>query len=143
MKKTRILFVCSGNSIRSQIAEGFARAFGGGRYLISSAGIAPMGVHPDAVACMNEAGIDISNNTCDFLGPDTIKDINYIVTLCSSARDRLPLLPRGTRHIHWDIENPDKMYSSEKARRYGFAAVRDEIETRVKNLLENIENGDI
>jgi len=143
MDKIRILFVCSGNSVRSQIAEGFAGAFGGDRYLAESAGTMPIGVHPDAVACMNEAGIDISNNSSDFLGPDMLEDARYVVTLCSSARDRLPHLPPGTKHIHWDIENPDKIYPSEQARRYGFAAVRDEIETRVKNLLSSIENGEL
>jgi protein-tyrosine-phosphatase len=92
---------------------------------------------------MNEAGIDISNNTSDFLRPDTLNGIDYVVTLCSSVRDRLPYLQKKTRHIHWEIENPDKIYPSEQARHYGFAAVRDEIEARVKKLLEAIENGDI
>jgi len=143
MNKTQILFVCTGNSIRSQMAEGFAKAIAGKSYIFRSAGIMPIGVHPDAVASMNESGIDISESSSDFLDLSLINGTNYIITLCGAARDRLPYLPRGIKHIHWDIENPDKVYPSEQARRYGFAAIRDEIETRVKKLLEQIENGEL
>ncbi|SYZ74555.1 Protein ArsC [Candidatus Zixiibacteriota bacterium] len=138
-----ILFICGGNSCRSQMAEGFARFLGGDRFKIRSAGIFPVGVHPMAIWAMTEIGIDISDHACTMLNKDIIAESDYIVTLCREARDDCPPLPPEVKHIHWDIENPDKAYVSEEARQAGFARVRDEIKRRIEQLLIQIDKGEI
>jgi arsenate reductase len=141
MKK--ILFVCTGNSCRSQMAEGFGKALSGGRFEIKSAGTAPSGVHPMTIKTMKEAGIDISDQTSDLLTPELIQWCDYLITLCGSACARIPPLPPHIKHIHWDIENPDILYDSEEARRLGFALTREQIKKLVEQLFHQIEKGEI
>jgi len=138
-----ILFVCTGNSCRSQIAEGFARSLSNERFNIISAGIYPSGVHPMTIATMKEVGIDISDQTSDLLTKDMIEWCHYFITLCGSARDKCTPVPRGIRHIHWEIENPDVLYASDEDRRIGFALVRDEIKRCVQNLFNKIDKGEL
>jgi arsenate reductase len=135
-----ILFVCTGNSCRSQMAEGFGRALSNGKFEIKSAGTAPVGVLPMTVKIMQEAGIDISGHTSDLLTAGMIQWADYVITLCNSARDNCPVIPPDKIHYHWDIENPDRYYSSEEARNRGFAEARDEIKTRVQQLFEKINH---
>ncbi|UCD95070.1 MAG: arsenate reductase ArsC [Candidatus Zixiibacteriota bacterium] len=137
MKK--ILFVCTGNSCRSQMAEGFARALSDGNVDVKSAGISPIGVHPAAIMTMKEAGIDISEQTSDLLTPAMIRNADYVITLCNSARDNCPVIPRGVRHFHWDITNPDRLFPSEEARRREFARVRDDLRNRIEKLFRELE----
>lgn len=134
-----ILFVCTGNSCRSQMAEGFGKYLSNGRFDIKSAGTAPIGVHPMAVASMKEIGIDISEQYSTMLDPGLIRWADYVITLCNSARDNCPVIPRGIRHFHWDIENPDRVYLSDKDRRDGFATVRDELKRRIEELFVEIK----
>ena len=136
-----ILFVCTGNSCRSQMAEGFGRALSNGKFEIKSAGISPVGVLPMTIKIMNEAGIDISEHTSDLLTGEMIQWANYIITLCNSARDNCPVIPPDKIHYHWDIENPDRLYPSEDTRRIEFARIRDEIKSRVRQLFQNIKEG--
>jgi arsenate reductase len=137
MKK--ILFVCTGNSCRSQMAEGFARALSNGSFDISSAGTAPIGVLQATIETMQEVDIDISNQTSDLLTKEMIDGTDYVVTLCSSARDNCPVIPSGVKHFHWDIPNPDRPYISQEPRRREFARVRDEIKKCVLELLKEIQ----
>jgi arsenate reductase len=140
---TKILFVCTGNSCRSQMAEGFARYFSNGRFQIKSAGLFPTGIHPMTIQTMKEAGIDISDQTSDMLNPAMVEWCDYFITLCGSARDRCPAVPPKVKHFHWDIENPDILYISEEDRRREFARVRDEIKRYVEKLFLQIEKGEI
>lgn len=133
-----ILFVCSGNSVRSQMAEGLARLLSDGACDIKSAGITPIGVHTVAVESMNEIGIDISNQTSDFLTRELLNWADYVVTLCNSAMIGFPLLPPRTRHIHWDIPNPDGDYDSDELRLKGFARVRDLLKEKIGSFLEEL-----
>jgi len=135
-----ILFVCTGNSCRSQIAEGFGRALSNSKFEIKSAGTSPIGVLPMTIKTMKDVGIDISDHTSDLLTIKMIEWADYVITLCNSARDYCPVIPAGKIHYHWDIENPDRLYISEEARSIGFAKARDEIKTRVQNLFEEINN---
>lgn len=134
-----ILFVCTGNACRSQIAEGLGKELSNGRYEIRSAGITPFGVHPTAIETMKEVGIDISEHTSDLLTSSMIDQTDYVITLCNTARDNCPAIPSGVRHLHWDIPNPDKLYPSEEARRKGFARMRDDLEKRVQELLDQLD----
>lgn len=134
-----ILFVCTGNSCRSQMAEGFGKYLSNGQFDIKSAGIAPIGVHPMAVASMREIGIDISDQCSTMLDSGLIRWADYVITLCNSARDNCPVIPGGIRHIHWDIENPDRVCLSDKDRRDGFAGVRDELKKRIEKLFDEIK----
>jgi arsenate reductase len=135
----KILFVCTGNSCRSQMAEGFGRALSDGNVEVKSAGTSPVGVHPAAIATMKEVGIDISGHASTLLTPQMVKDTDVIVTLCSSARDNCPAIPPGVRRFHWDIANPDRFYISEEARRREFGRVRDEIKSRIEKFLTELE----
>ncbi|MEP0828623.1 MAG: arsenate reductase ArsC, partial [bacterium] len=110
MKK--ILFVCTGNSCRSQMAEGFARHYANGRFEVRSAGIFPTGIHPMTIETMREVGVDISGHGSTILSPSLMEWADYLVTLCVSARERKPPAPSHLVDIHWDIENPDILYTS-------------------------------
>ncbi len=135
-----ILFVCTGNSCRSQIAEGFGIEFSDGKFEIKSAGTSPIGVLPATIETMKEVGIDISEHTSDLLTGEMIQWADYVITLCNHARDNCPVIPPGVIHYHWDIENPDRLYPSEEARRIGFARARDDIKNRVQQLFAEIND---
>ncbi|PKK83464.1 MAG: arsenate reductase [candidate division Zixibacteria bacterium HGW-Zixibacteria-1] len=135
---TNILFVCSGNSVRSQMAEGLARHLGNGDCEIKSAGITPIGVHSAAAKSMNEIGIDISAHTSDHLSRDLLDWADYVVTLCNSVMIAFPVLPPRTKHIHWDIPNPDRYYDSPELQLKGFARVRDLLKEKIEKLFEEI-----
>ncbi len=137
MKK--ILFVCSGNSCRSQMAEGWGRELADGRFEVNSAGVSPIGVLPPTIATMKEAGVDISEQTSKYLDPKLIKWADYIITMCNNARDNCPVFPADVNHIHWDTENPDRLYRSEENRRKEFARVRDWIKGKVVNFYNEID----
>jgi len=137
----RILFVCTGNSCRSQMAGGFGRAFGKGEFEVESAGTSPIGILPATIRTMKEVGIDISDQTSDKLTTEMIAWADYVITLCSQARDNCPVIPPGVIHRHWDIENPDRLYFSDEKRRREFARIRDQIGEKVKDLFENIRCG--
>jgi len=136
---TKLLFVCSGNSIRSQMAEGFARQLSNGQHEIKSAGIHPIGIHPAAVASMKEVGIDIADNDCTLLSKSLLNWADCIVTLCNNARGNCPPIPNGVRHIHWDVQNPDAAPAPPEIRQQTYARVRDDIRQRVTELLKTLE----
>lgn len=137
-KKVHILFVCTGNSTRSQMAEGFARYYGGDMVSVDSAGTNPSGIHSYTAWAMNEAGIDISSQTSDALESKDFSRFDYLVTLCGDARDRCPVLPAGIHCEHWDLPDPASVRGSPADRIKAFRMVRNEIEQRVKKVLETI-----
>jgi arsenate reductase len=137
-----ILFVCSGNSCRSQMAEGFGKYLAEGKFSIQSAGIFPPGIHPMTIQTMKEAGIDISDHDSTMLSRDMIDKCDYFITLCGSARDKCKPMLYDVKHIHWDIENPDILYTSEEDRRREFTRIRDDIKKLVENLFRQIEKGE-
>ncbi len=122
-----VLFVCTHNSARSQLAEGLLRARHGDRYRASSAGTVARGVHPLAADALRDAGIDPSrqaSKTIDSLG-DQVFDV--VVTVCDSAREACPYLPARARNVHRAFRDPSAVEGTEAERREAFAAVRDEI----------------
>ena len=132
-----LYFLCTGNSCRSQMAEGFARHVAGNRWEVASAGIEPSGVNPMAIAVMAEAGIDISRQVSKAIDPDLLDRAAVIVTLCGDAEERCPVTPPHVRKVHWPLPDPAKATGSESEVRVAFRAVRDDIGRRVEALLSS------
>lgn len=131
MSKSKILFLCTGNSCRSQMAEGFARALAGDQWEVHSAGTAPAGVNPRAVKAMAEAGVDISVHTSKAIDPDLLKSADAVITLCGDAAESCPVTPPGVKRIHWPLPDPARAAGTEEEIMAAFRAVRDEIKERV------------
>ncbi|HHV63088.1 MAG TPA: arsenate reductase (thioredoxin) [Firmicutes bacterium] len=136
MDKKRVMFLCTGNSCRSQMAEGFARALFGNNWEVYSAGIEPAGLNPRAIEVMREAGIDISRQTSDHIDIEFLEKMDLVVTLCGDAEERCPVTPPNVRRIHWPLPDPAKAKGTEEEIMAQFRRVRDEIRRRVEELLE-------
>ena len=126
----RVLFLCTGNSCRSQMAEGWARQLGGDRLEVFSAGTAPKGLHPLAVKAMAEAGVDISRQTSKHLDAFDGQRFDYAITVCDRAKESCPFWP-GAGMLHWSFDDPAEASGSEDERLKVFRRVRDEIKHRV------------
>lgn len=136
MKKPfNILFLCTGNSCRSQIAEGWAKWVGGSLFEIQSAGIETHGKNPRAIAVMKEAGVDISRQESTKVTNQMLEDADLVVTVCGHADEHCPVLPTGTIKEHWPLEDPAKASGTEEEIMNQFRASRDDIAQRVKDLL--------
>ncbi|GMQ90355.1 MAG: hypothetical protein BMS9Abin10_0723 [Gammaproteobacteria bacterium] len=135
-QRTRILFLCTGNSCRSQMAEGWARALAGPQIEARSAGIEAHGKNPRAIAAMKEAGIDISQQESIRLTPDMLEWADHVVTVCGHADEHCPVLPSRTSKEHWPLGDPAKARGSEDKVMTVFRATRDEIEQRVRTLMD-------
>ena len=136
--KMNILFLCTGNSCRSQMAEGWARHLGNGTIEVQSAGIEAHGKNPRAIAVMREAGIDISGQESTRLTPQMLAAADLVVSVCGHADKNCPLLPAGTRKVHWPLEDPAKATGSEEAIMQVFRASRDDIRGRIQALLSSL-----
>jgi len=136
---TNILFLCTGNSCRSQMAEGWARALAGDGVSVQSAGIEAHGKNPRAIAVMQEAGIDISAQESTRVDDAMLKAADRVVTVCGHADEHCPVLPAGTRKEHWPLEDPAKASGSEDEIMHVFRASRDEIKQRVSGLLQRLQ----
>jgi two-component system phosphate regulon sensor histidine kinase PhoR len=129
-----ILFLCSGNSCRSQMAEGFARLFGDAAHQIFSAGTAPEEIHPMAVRVMREAGIDIASQRSKGLADVPLESVNQVITLCGEVGEQCPRFGRQVQLSHWPLPDPAAAQGSEEDRLAVFRQVRDEIRSRVREL---------
>jgi arsenate reductase len=125
--KPKVLFLCTGNSARSQMAEGYLRHIAGDRFDVLSAGIDPKGLNPLATEAMREAGIDISaqrsKDAEEFLGVP----IQYVITVCSNAKEKCPVFPSTFKFLHWDLEDPAAAAGTNEKKLGVFRKVRDEI----------------
>lgn len=137
MGRQRVLIVCTGNSARSQMAEGLIRDEGGDRWEVFSAGTKPSQVRPEAIAVMNEIGIDISGqrskSVVEFVG----QRLDFVITVCDSANQTCPVFPGGVQRLHWPFEDPAAVDGPEEARMAAFRRVRDQIHGRIMAFLEN------
>jgi arsenate reductase (thioredoxin) len=131
-----ILFLCTGNSCRSQMAEGFARHLAGQRAEILSAGIEAHGKNPRAIAAMAEVGIDISAQESTRLSDEMLAHTDLVVTVCGHADEHCPVLPPGTRREHWPLPDPARATGSEAEIMAEFRRVRDDIRHRVTELIQ-------
>jgi arsenate reductase len=130
--KQRVLILCTGNSARSQMAEGILRNLNGEKYDIESAGTQPSHVRPEAVAAMREIGIDISNHRSKSVDEFAGQDFDYVITVCDNANELCPVYPAGTERIHWNFSDPAAVTGSEEVRLAAFRNVRDEILERLQ-----------
>jgi arsenate reductase len=135
---TTVLFLCTGNSCRSQMAEGWARWLGGGAIAALSAGIEAHGKNPRAIAVMREAGVDISGQESTRVTDEMLAGTDLVVTVCGHADEHCPMLPPGTRKEHWPLEDPAKATGAEEEIMATFRATRDEVRERVAGLLERL-----
>lgn len=130
-----ILFLCTGNSCRSQMAEGFARHLAPEGVTVSSAGIEAHGQNPRAITAMREAGIDISNQTSTTLTDEMLAAADLVVTVCGDADEQCPILPPDTAKRHWDLPDPARATGTDEEIAATFQRVRDDIHERVAALL--------
>lgn len=128
----RVLFLCTGNSARSQMAEGLLRSLGGPDFEVFSAGAEPKGLHPLAVEVMREAGIDISGQRSKPLDALLGRNFDYVITVCDRARDHCPTFPGDNERIHWGFDDP-VVETGDAAKRLAiFRRVRNEISERLR-----------
>ena len=125
MKK--ILILCTGNSCRSQIAEGYLKHFAGDKAVVYSAGVETHGVNPGAIAAMKEDGIDISHHTSNHVEEYRRIDFDYIITVCDNARERCPVFPSTAKQFHQNFPDPAKATGSEAEIKESFRRVRNMI----------------
>ena len=131
----KILFICTGNSIRSQMAEGFMKALGGEGWIVQSAGVLPSYVHPLAVRVMMEIGIDISDQKSKSVDPFVDEAFNTIITLCDHAAASCPTFPGQAKRLHWPIDDPIGATGTMEERLVLFRKARDEIKKRIEDFL--------
>ncbi len=134
----RILVLCTGNSCRSQMAEGYLRHLAGGRAEVYSAGIEAHGLNPRAVAVMAEDGIDISGHRSELLDAYHDLPFDHVITVCDSARERCPWFPSTAEQHHRDFPDPAKTTGSEEEIRTAFKEVRDEIKAWCREFILHI-----
>ncbi len=132
MSKAKALFLCTGNSARSQMAEGYLRHVAGDRFEPLSAGVEPKGLNPLAIEVMHEIGIDISQQTSKGLDQFLGQKIPYVITVCDNAKQRCPIFPRANKLVHWSLEDPAEAAGSHDEKIAVFRRVRDEIEQRIE-----------
>ena len=128
----RVIFVCTHNSARSQMAEGMLRAWGGDRYEVFSAGTEATRVRPEAIAVMDELGIDITTQASKTLEPFLGEPFDWLITVCDQANESCPTLPGVRQRAHWSIEDPSGVAGTEAVRLGAFRAARDELRERVQ-----------
>lgn len=133
MKK--ILVLCTGNSCRSQIAEGYLQHFAGDRARVYSAGVETHGVNPRAIATMKEDGIDISGHTSNHVDEYRGIDFDYVITVCDSARERCPYFPSSAQLFHHNFPDPAKATGTEEEIMAQFRAVREQIKAYAKDFI--------
>jgi len=136
-EKKKVLFLCTHNSARSQIAEGILRNLYGDKFEVFSAGTEPSRVNPYAIRAMQEIGIDISQNTSKSI--DGFKEINidYVVTVCDHAKETCPAFPEAKHNIHKGFSDPSKCRGKDEEMLLGFRQVRDEIRSWIQKEFEN------
>lgn len=134
----KIMFMCTGNSCRSQMAEGFARAMGKGVIAPYSAGVKPSEVHPKTVQVMKEIDIDISRQASKGIDEKLLNTMDIIITLCSSAEALCPMTPPRIKRIHWSIDDPKSAAGTEEEVLNAFRKARDEIKKKIEILVEEL-----
>ena len=136
MTKRRVLILCTGNSARSQMAEGLLRKMAGEDFEVFSAGTKPLGLNPNAVAAMNEAGVDISNHRSKSVDEFAGQQFDYVITVCDSAREACPIFPGEGQHLHQSFEDPAATPVDHQLA--AFRNVRDQIAAWLLQFVRNV-----
>ena len=134
MPKPRVLILCTGNSARSQMAEGLLRHDAGDRFDVFSAGTKPTQVRPEAITVMQELGIDISSHRSKSVDEFAGQNFDYVVTVCDNATANCPVFPGNAKRIHWSFDDPAAVDGSPEHRLAAFRRVRDELRGRLRAL---------
>ena len=135
--RKRVLFLCTGNACRSQMAEGWLKALGGDRFEVYSAGIVAHGQNPRAVAVMAEAGVDIRDQQSEALDPALLEQIDLLITVCGHADASCPEPPTGCAKVHWPFDDPAQASGSEAEIMAEFRRVRDQIRDKISAFVAN------
>ncbi|SEO90166.1 arsenate reductase [Amphibacillus marinus] len=135
--KKLIYFLCTGNSCRSQMAEGWAKYYLDKNWIVKSAGIEAHGVNPNAIKAMKEVNIDITKQTSTLIAPELLSTADLVVTLCGDAADKCPVTPTHVKREHWGFDDPAKAEGTEEEKWVFFQRVRDEIGERIKRFSES------
>jgi arsenate reductase (thioredoxin) len=136
------LILCTGNSARSQMAEGLLRDIGKDAFEVESAGLEPSFVRPQAIEAMREIGIDLSKHRSKSLDEFTGRPFNYVITVCDNAKQHCPIFPGATRRIHWSIEDPARENASEEKQLAAFRKARDELRIRLMEFVKAEKEND-
>jgi arsenate reductase len=131
----RVLFVCTGNKARSQMAEGLLRHLAGGRYEVRSAGTRPSGLAEETVSVMQEIGIDVSNQRSKHVDEFGGQAFDYVITVCDSARQECPLFPGDGQRLHWHVEDPADTERAGEGRTESFRKARDVLRCYVEEFV--------
>ena len=134
-EQTRVLILCTGNSARSQMAEGLLRHDGGARFEVFSAGTQPSRVRDEAIAAMREIDIDISAQRSKSVDEFVGQPFDYVITVCDHAREHCPVFPAATQRIHWSFDDPAAASGDEATRLAVFRRVRDELRARLREFI--------
>ena len=137
IKKDKIIFICTGNACRSQIAEGLMRHLASDKFEVYSAGSHPTRVHPAAISVMEELGIDISSHTSDPTSLFINESMDVVVTVCDNANILCPVFPGKAERIHWSVKDPFKNWDLNAEDLVEFRKTRDELAEKIKNLLKS------
>jgi arsenate reductase len=140
MPKKKVLVLCTGNSARSQMAEGLLRHEGGDRFEVFSAGTRPSRIRPEAIAVMDEIGIDISGHRSKSVEEFRGADLDFVITVCSNADQNCPIFPGQTRRLHWPFDDPAAVEGSNDEKRAAFQRIRDQIHGRIMVFLDGDES---
>ena len=135
--KSSVLFLCTGNSCRSQMAEGLLRHLAGAQFEVASAGVEPAGLNPLAVESMAEIGIDISGHCSKRVDEYAGRPFDWVITVCDAVREACPVFPGAVWRLHWSFEDPAAARGSLEERQLVFRRVRDQIAGRIREFVEN------
>jgi arsenate reductase (thioredoxin) len=135
--KLRVLILCTGNSARSQMAEGLLRRLGGIGYEVFSAGTKPVGVNPLAIEAMREVGIDISAQRSKSVAEFAGLEFTTVITVCDNAAEECPVFPGAPQRVHWSLRDPASVSETGEEKLGVFREVRDELERRIKSFVNS------
>ena len=135
----QVLFLCTHNSARSQMAEAFLRDLCDGRFAVFSAGTRPTTVHPMAVVAMQEVGIDMSGQGSKDVAVYVQDSFDYLITVCDRAREECPIFPAARRQLHWSIPDPAEVDGDEATGLAAFRRARDDLEARIREFIAGAE----
>ena len=133
----RVLILCTGNSARSQMAEGLLRHDAGDAFAVESAGLEPSFVRPEAIEAMSEIGVDISTQHSKSLDNFIGQPFDYVITVCDNANQNCPIFPEAKRRLHWSVDDPAVVGGIEETRLKAFRAARDDLRDRLGKFIES------
>ena len=135
--KNKVLILCTGNSARSQMAEGFMREMGGNNFEVASAGINPTQIRSEAIEVMKEIGIDISQHLSKDVDRFVADNFDYVITVCDNANERCPVFPGHAKRIHWSFADPAQVEGDKATKLSAFRTIRDQIKQRIATFIDS------